>query len=182
MSVFTFSLPGGCDPGVLHKQLKAAGFVFFKENGIEVGGISYDDGTKIASINLDSTETKDPTSIVNAYVYVPYVEPNWPLLYSNAQTVVTNALNTYNTAVAGYTTALSNYNAAIAAYTSAGIPVTSGNAVSHIQPMANAIQAMAAENAAFALAFPAVKDAISALVGVVTVLAQRTDVDTSLDD
>jgi hypothetical protein len=182
MTVYTFSLPGGCDPGRLHKELKTAGFVFFKENGVEVGGISYDDGTKIATINLDPSETKDPTSIVNAYVYVPYVPPNYPVLYTNAQATVTAALATYNTAVAGYTTALATYNTKVTAYTNAGIPVTSGNAVAHIQPLADAMQAIAAENAAFALAFPAVKDAISALVGVVTVLAQRTSVDTSLDD
>lgn len=171
---FTFSLPNGCDPGVLHKLLKTNGFIFWKDaDGVEVGGITYDDGTKLAIMSLDPSETKDPTTIVNSYVYVPYVPPNYPVIYANAQATVTSALATYNTAVAGYTAAIDDYNTAMAAYITAGIPVTSGNAVAHVQPLADGVQAMAAENAAFALAFPAIKDSIEALVGVVTILAKR---------
>jgi hypothetical protein len=167
----TFNLPNGCDPNVLEKQLNAAGFVFSPG-----GGITYDSGTKTAIIDLDPSETKDPTSIVQAYVYVEYVPPNYPQLYSNASATVQNALTQYNTAVAGYSTALATYNTKVTAYTNAGIPVTSGNAVAHIQPLADALQALAAENAAFALAIPALKDSVAALVSVVTVLAQRTNV------
>ena len=104
---FTFSLPNGCDPGVLHKLLKRNKFIFLKNaKGAEVGGISYDDGTKIAIISLDPSETKDPATIVNSYVYVPYVPPDYPVLYGNAQAAVTSALAIYNDTVAGYTPAI----------------------------------------------------------------------------
>jgi hypothetical protein len=187
-NTFTFSLPLGCDPGVLHKLLKTNGFIFLKNTeGVEVGGISYDDGSKIATITLDPSETKNPTTIVNSYVYVPYVPPNYPLLYTNAQTTVTAALTTYNTAVSGYTgshsdlaTAKTAFATARTAYNTAGLPVTSGNAVAHIKPlsdMADAISlamlAVDGQDTAFASAFPAIKASITALVDVITVLAKR---------
>lgn len=164
--IFTFEKE--VDPGAVHRALVIASFL--------VIGVTYDSGRNQTTIILEDAETKDPTTAVTNYVYVPYVPPNYPVLYANAQAIVDGALTTYNTAVAGYITALSTYNTALAAYATAGIPVTSGNAVAHIQPIANAVQAIAAENSAFALAFPAIKDSIAALVNVVSVLAQRVNI------
>ena len=59
MPVFTFIKL--VDPGALHKLLV--------QNGFLVSGISYDSGTNTTSVILEEGETKDPTQVVNSYVY-----------------------------------------------------------------------------------------------------------------
>lgn len=139
----TFNLPNGCDPGVLQKQLIAAGFNFGTG-----GGISYDSGSKNAVIVLDPTETKDPTDIVNSYVYVQYVPPDYPALfitaYNNFQTQVTNFTN------------------AKKAYDTAGSTVNNTNAVAHLVAVQDEVWALA--------------QGVLQLYNVVKVLAQRTNV------
>jgi len=199
MPTFPYTLPNGCDPGALQKLLITNGFVFGSS-----GGISYDFGTKIATIVLDPSETKDPSSVVATYVYVPYVPPNYPQLYADAQATVntaltnlSNALAQYNTAntslgnaLTAYNTAASNYSTGLTAWNAAGTPVTSGNAVAHVQPAQNeaialasacqaflsAHQAQGSINSAFLLSFNAVVSDINAIVNVLNVLAQRVDI------
>ena len=110
------------DCGALHQALLAASFL--------VSGVSYDSGNNQTTVMLEDTETKDPTSVVNAYVYVPYVPPDYPTLYTNASSVVQNALTQYNTAAANYlvdssaysTTDVLAYTNALATWTTAAPP------------------------------------------------------------
>jgi len=142
------------DPGVLHRLLVTEGFL--------VSGITFDSGTNQTTVILEEGEEKDPTAIVGAYVYVPYVPPNYPQLYADASQVVQDALTQYNAAAELYGTA---YNA----WVSAGATVTSGNALTKLTAAGNAIVALAS-------AIDAEKDAIAALVNVVTVLARNASV------
>jgi hypothetical protein len=147
----TFQFNKKVDPGVLHKILASSGFIII--------GITYDSGTNISNVMLDDTETKDPTSVVDAYVYTPYIPPNYPNLYSNAQTTVNSALTQYNNAVTNYQTALTAWN-------SASTTTTKFNAVE-------------GQVVACASAISATKEAIAALVNVVKVLAQERSIEAS---
>lgn len=148
----TFTFIKLVDPGALHKLLV--------QNGFLVSGISYDSGTNTTSVILEEGETKDPTQVVNSYVYSAPVVYDYPQLYKNAQATVTSAITQYNTAVTNYTTALGAWN-------SAGGTVTTGNAVAKLTAAEQQITACAS-------AIQAAASAINALVGVVTVIAQRT--------
>lgn len=152
MPIFTFIKL--CDPGALHKLLA--------QNGFLVSGISYDSGTNTTSVILGDGEVKDPTSVVNSYVYSAPVVYDYPQLYKNAQATVTSAITQYNTAVTNYTTALGNWNRA-------GGTVTTGNAVAKLTAAEQQITACAS-------AIQAAASAINALVGVVTVLAQHDSI------
>lgn len=150
----TFTFIKLVDPGALHKALVAAGFL--------VSGISYDSGTNTTTVMLEEGETKDPTSVVNAYVYSAPIVYDYPQLYQNAQATVTAAITQYNTAV-------TNYAAATGNWTAAGGNVTTGNAVAKLTAAEQQIQACAS-------AIQAAAAAINALVGVVTVLAQHDSI------
>jgi len=136
------------DPHKLHKQIENAGY--------NILGIVFDAGINLVTVMLDDSEDKDPTSVVDTYVYVEPVYPNYPALYATAQDTVQGALTQYNSAVANYVTALQAYNAA--STTTAKFNATE----SQIQACASAISAA--------------KDAIAALVQVVTVLAKNNNV------
>ena len=148
------------DPSKLHKAIANAGF--------NILGIMYDEGKNQTTVMLDDSETQDPTSIVEAYVYVAPVYPNYQELFASAKDTVGNALTQYNLAVAGYTTALAGWN-------SAGASVTSGNAIAKLV----ACEKM---TVACATAIDATKDAIAALVEVVTVLAKNTNLEQEPDE
>jgi hypothetical protein len=152
--VIEFKYTKKVDPEALHKQIANAGFLIL--------GVSYDSGTDETTVMLDDAETKDPTDVVNAYVYVVPVYPNYPVLFSDAKQNVNDALTQYNGAVATYTTALGEWNAA-------GTTITSGNALVKLAACEHMVVATAA-------AISAEKDAIAALVQVVTVLAQRATI------
>lgn len=137
------------NPEVLHKQLTDAGF--------SVQGIVYDSGKGVTTVILDESETKDPTTVVNSYVYTVPTYPDYPKLYSDAQKVVNQSLSQYNTAAANYVTALGAWN-------SAGASVTSGNALTKLAACENMVVACAS-------AIEAAKNSIAALVAVVTVMA-----------
>lgn len=136
------------DPSKLHKAIAAA--------GLNILGIVFDASKNLCTVMLDDTEIRDPTSIINSYVYVTPVYPNYPVLYANAQQSVQGALTQYNTAVVNYTNALSAYNSA-------------STTATKLTAAENQIQACAS-------ALVASKDAITALVQVVTVLAENNNV------
>lgn len=140
-----------CNPEVIHKQLTDSGFA--------VVGIVYDSGSNQTKVLLEDAETKDPTSVINSYVYVAPVYPDYPQLYTDAQATVNQALVQYNGAVTNYVAALGSWNAA-------GATVTSGNALSKLTACENMVVACAS-------AIEAAKNSIAALVSVVTVLAQE---------
>ena len=136
------------DPSKLHKAIAAAGF--------NILGIVFDASINLCTVMLDDAEIQDPTSVVNAYVYVAPVYPNYPALYSSAQQDVQSALVQYNAAVVSYTAALSAFN-------SASTTAAKFNAAEdQIKACASALSAS--------------KDAIAALVQVVTVLAKNNNV------
>ena len=144
------------DCGALHKLLV--------QNSFDVVGVSFDSGTNITRVDLQEGETKDPTSIVNSYIFVPYVPVNWTQLYTDAVETVTAAQNTVNTAKgilnddlslynsantnlgtaqSQYNTAASNYSTATTAYGTAGATVNTTNAVAHLVQAENQILALA---------------------------------------
>lgn len=137
------------NPEVLHEQLTEAGF--------SVQGIVYDSGKGVTKVILDESETKNPTTVVNSYVYAAPTYPDYPKLYSDAQKVVGQSLAQYNTAAANYVTALGAWN-------SAGASITSGNALTKLAACENMVVACAS-------AIEAAKNSIAALVAVVTVMA-----------
>ena len=141
------------DPEQLHKQIAKAGF--------NILGIVFYSGDNIATVMLDDSETKDPTSIVEAYVYVKPVYPDYPKLYAEAQQTVVGALNQYNTAASSYINALAVWN-------NAGATITTGNALTKLAASEKMVEACAT-------AIDAAKNAISALVSVVTVLAENSN-------
>lgn len=63
--------------GALHKLLVASGF--------DVKGVSYDSGKNRCTVHLADTETKDPTAIVDSYIYVPLVPIDWNAEYAKAK-------------------------------------------------------------------------------------------------
>lgn len=155
MPTFFYNLEH-CDAGALHKLLA--------QNGFDVSGVSFDSGTNITRVDLADTETKDPTSIVNSYIFVPYVPINWTQLYTDAVAGVTSAQNTVNTAKgilsddlalynsantnlgtaqSQYNTAAGNYSTATTAYGAAGATVNTTNAVAHLVQAENQILALA---------------------------------------
>lgn len=136
------------DPHKLHKAIASAGF--------NILGIVFDAGTNLCTVMLDDSEDKDPTSVVDTYVYVEPVYPNYPALYATAQGVVQGALTQYNSAVTDYITALNAYN-------------TASTSTAKINATESQIQACAS-------AISAAKDAIAALVQVVTILAKNNNV------
>ncbi|MDD4804333.1 MAG: hypothetical protein PHN69_04090, partial [Candidatus Pacebacteria bacterium] len=152
--VLEFKYTKQVDPYKLHKQIENAGF--------NILGVMYDEGMNMTTVMLDDSETNDPTSIVDTYTYVEPVYPNYPVLYANAQNVVNNALVQYNSAVTSYVAALTSWN-------NAGATITTGNAL--VKLAAN--EAMVT---ACATAIEAAKNAIVALVEVVTVLAKNSNV------
>jgi hypothetical protein len=86
----TFHFVKQVDCGALHKLLL--------QNGFDVIGVSFDSGTNLTTVELAEGETKDPTSIVNSYIFVPYVPIDWTKLYTDAVAVVTSSKNTVATA------------------------------------------------------------------------------------
>ena len=136
------------DPEKLHKQIANAGFKLL--------GVVYDSKLNQATIMLEDSETKDPTSLITSYVYVEPVNPDYPVLYANAQKTVDDSLDQYNSAV-------SIFQAATQAWNSAATSVAKINASEQqILACASAIQAA--------------KEAIGALVDVVTVLAKNNSI------
>jgi hypothetical protein len=166
MPAFNFVKQVDC--GALHKLLI--------QNGFDVVGVSFDSGTNITTIELADTETKDPTSIVNSYVYVPYVPVNYPQLYSDASATVQNALNQYNSAVTTYNSAVASYTAALTVWNNAATPTNLATAVIKINASEQMTVACASAIQAEATALQAAKDSIAALVSVVTVLARKNRV------
>ena len=141
------------DPEQLHKQIAKAGF--------NILGIVFYAGDNVATVMLDDSETKDPTSIVEAYTYMKPVYPDYPKLYADAQQSVAGALNQYNSAVSSYISALTAWN-------NAGATITSGNALTKLAANEKMVEACAT-------AIDAAKNAISALVSVVAVLAENSN-------
>jgi hypothetical protein len=139
------------DAGKLHKYIADAGY--------GIVGIVYDSGLNQVTVRLLDSETRDPTSLVNSYVYTAPVIPDYPVLYANAQQTVQDALVQYNTAVGNYTTALTSWN-------SYGATVTSGNALNKLTACENMVVACAS-------AIQAARNSIGALVDVVTILAKN---------
>lgn len=160
MPVFPFTKQVDC--GALHRLLVQNGFV--------VIGVTYDSGTNVTLVQLADSETKDPTAVVEAYIFVPYVPINWTQLYSDAVATVVSAQNTvdtakgilqddlalynsantnlqnaqnqYNTAAGQYSTAQNNWNSA-ANPTNLSLAVAKLNiAESQIQALASACQAL----------------------------------------
>lgn len=149
--MISFTFEKRCDPETLHGLLIGSDY--------RIIGVSYDSGRNQTTVMLDDLETKDPTQIVNSYVYTDPVYPNYPVLYTTAQQLVTGALNQYNSAVTSYTAALSVWNAQ-------GASVTSGNALAKLAACENMVVATAQ-------AIDATKEAVAALVAVVKVLARE---------
>lgn len=139
------------DAGKLHKALAEAGYA--------VLGISYDSGRNEVTVMLDDSETKDPEPVVTAYVYVTPVFYDYTELFLEAQDVVAGALTQYNTAKDTYISALQAWNSAGSTITTSNALVKLGACERMVESCANALEAS--------------KDAIAALVQVVTVLARN---------
>lgn len=153
--VLEFKYTKKVDPSKLHKQIANAGF--------NILGIMYDEGKNQTTVMLDDSETKDPSSVVEAYVYAPPVVHNYPGLFAEAKGTVGGALTQYSTAKSGYVSALQEWNAA-------GTTVTSGNAVAKLAACEKMVTACAS-------ALEASKDAIATLVSVTTVLAKNSNLE-----
>jgi hypothetical protein len=152
MKYFQYNIQ--CDCGALHKLLQ--------QNSFNVVGITYDTALNIATVMLDDSETKDPTDVVNSYVYVPYVPPDYPALFASAN-------NSYQEAVTQYIGAKQSYINAVALWNAAGTDVTSTNAIAKLKTAQ-------VEIVSAAIAIDALAVAVNNLYEVVKVLTQKVDI------
>jgi hypothetical protein len=76
MTIYTFTKR--VDVRRLHYLLTAAGYA--------VNGITYDDGSQNLIVDLAASESKNPTTIVNNYVYRAPIIIDWKAEYSKATT------------------------------------------------------------------------------------------------
>lgn len=67
------------DVGALHKLLQSYGYA--------VIGVTYDSGQNKCIVHLEDTEFKEPTPVVNAYVYVAPIIINWKEEFKKAATI-----------------------------------------------------------------------------------------------
>jgi len=71
--------PKKCNIWKLSRELVDAGFL--------IEGVSYDEGRNVTTVHLKDEETKDPTSIVEAHVYVEPKTIDWEKEFTDAMTV-----------------------------------------------------------------------------------------------
>ena len=146
MPVFQFFKTVDC--GALHRLLV--------QNGFDVVGVTFDSGTNLTTVQLADTETKDPTAVVEEYIFVPYEPVNWTQLYSDAVATVVSAQNTVDTAkgilqddLARYNSANTNLHNAQSQYnTAAGQYITALNSWNSAANLTNLSQAVAKLNIA----------------------------------
>jgi len=63
----------------LHNELVAAGFL--------IDGVSYNEATNTTTVHLKDEETKDPTPIVEAHVYIEPKTIDWEKEFTGAKNV-----------------------------------------------------------------------------------------------
>lgn len=200
MPVFQFVKTVDC--GALHKLLV--------QNGFDVVGVTFDSGTNLTTVQLADTETKDPTAVVEEYIFVPHEPINWTQLYSDAVATVVSAQNTvdtakgilqddlarynsantnlqnaqsqYNTAAGQYITALNSWNSA-ANPTNLSQTVAKLNiAESQIQALASACQALLAAMQTQAEINSVFLSAFTQIVSVLNALEAVNDAENSVID
>lgn len=200
MPVFQFVKTVDC--GALHRLLV--------QNGFDVVGVTFDSGTNLTTVQLADTETKDPTAVVEEYIFVPYVPINWTQLYSDAVATVVSAQNTVDTAKgilqddlalynsantklqnaqSQYNTAAGQYITALNAWNSAANPTNLSQAVaklniaeSQIQALASACQALLAAMQTQAEINSVFLSAFTQIVSVLNALEAVNDAENSVID
>lgn len=200
MPVFQFFKTVDC--GALHRLLV--------QNGFDVVGVTFDSGTNLTTVQLADTETKDPTAVVEEYIFVPYEPINWTQLYSDAVATVVSAQNTVDTAKgilqddlarynsantnlqnaqSQYNTAAGQYITALNAWNSAANPTNLSQTVaklniaeSQIQALASACQALLAAMQTQAEINSVFLSAFTQVVSVLNALEAVNDAENSVID